>query len=260
MADLNRDVYEDSESVQVYHDMEDLQKPEQHIFSKLDSFLRNSRVLDIGMGAGRTSQFLIPACREYIGVDYSKKMVEMCQERFQSSHPEAKFSYADAREMNQFDDDSFDFVIFSFNGIDSVDHDDRQRILNEVKRVTRPGGFFCFSSHNIFTDLSGYHSLKWNWSPIEAYRTVKRWWKFRTKNPDYNTTRKNPHAIFCDGALAFSVRNYYIRPSLQVACLKEMDFSEVEVYSVETGKQIPLGDVDQLPDAWVYYLARLSSE
>lgn len=37
---------------------------------------------------------------------------------------------------------------FSWNGIDCVDYKDREQILKEMYRVTRPGGLVLFSTHN----------------------------------------------------------------------------------------------------------------
>ena len=51
--------------------------------------------------------------------------------------------------MKLFKDNSFDFVLFSYNGVDYVDHADGLAILREIRRLIRPGGYFCFSTHNL---------------------------------------------------------------------------------------------------------------
>ena len=45
-------------------------------------------------------------------------------------------------------DNSYDFVLFSYNGIDHLELPERERALSEMKRVLRPGGIMAFSSHN----------------------------------------------------------------------------------------------------------------
>ena len=40
------------------------------------------------------------------------------------------------RNLSIFDDAYFDFVMFSFNGIDSVEHQDRLAILGENQKGT----------------------------------------------------------------------------------------------------------------------------
>ena len=42
-------------------------------------------ILDIGVGAGRTTQLLRAISRDYVGIDDSPAMVEMCR----AAHPEA---------------------------------------------------------------------------------------------------------------------------------------------------------------------------
>ena len=51
--------------------------------------------------------------------------------------------------MKLFEDSSFDFILFSFNGIDYMNHDERIRTLREIRRILKTGGYFCFSTHNL---------------------------------------------------------------------------------------------------------------
>lgn len=55
----------------------------------------------------------------------------------------------DARDLAGIGNEAFSFVFFSYNGIDSVSHADRLRILNSAHRVLRLCGWFAFSSHNL---------------------------------------------------------------------------------------------------------------
>ena len=72
-------------------------------------------------------------------------MTRYCEQLY----PGVKFATVDARSMKEYRDGQFAFVIFSFNGIDSVPPEDRLAILKECHRVLRPGGLFAFSTHNI---------------------------------------------------------------------------------------------------------------
>jgi len=53
---------------------------------------------------------------EYIGVDYSAEMIAACCQKF----PDLVWQVADARNLEQFADNYFDFILFSFNGIDYI--------------------------------------------------------------------------------------------------------------------------------------------
>jgi SAM-dependent methyltransferase len=81
---------------------------------------------------------------DYIAIDFSIPMVEACRVKY----PDACIEVGDARDLSRFDDESFDLVVFSWNGIDAVDHEDRSLVLNEVRRVLASGGVFQFSTHN----------------------------------------------------------------------------------------------------------------
>jgi SAM-dependent methyltransferase len=102
------------------------------------------RILDLGMGAGRTVRPLRSLTDQYVGVDYTAEMVEFCRQRFRG----VRFEHLDARALSAFEAQSFDLVFFSCNGISMVDHAGRLSILSEAMRVLAPGGAFVFSTCN----------------------------------------------------------------------------------------------------------------
>ncbi len=86
---------------------------------------------DIGIGAGRSTQFLLPLARSYTGVDYSPEMIAAASKRFPSACDEVR----DARNLSNFADASFDLVMFSVNGIDCLSHHGRMQAMSEIKQV-----------------------------------------------------------------------------------------------------------------------------
>lgn len=106
--------------------------------------VRGGAILDIGMGAGRTTSLLRLLSDDYTGLDYSRTMVE----RARQAYPESTLAEGDARDLSRFPDNSFDLVVFSYNGIDSVDHQDRALILREFHRVLKAGSPLVFSTLN----------------------------------------------------------------------------------------------------------------
>jgi len=103
------------------------------------------RVLDLGVGAGRTSSTLSADAERYVGLDFAPHMVEAAR----ALHPELEFVVGDAADLSAFENESFDLVVFSYNGLDYVPDDDaRRRCFTEVCRVLDDGGHFVFSSHN----------------------------------------------------------------------------------------------------------------
>lgn len=112
------------------------------------------RVLDIGVGAGRTTPALVSIASTYVGVDLSRAMIERCLARFGRSST-VDFRVADARNL-PFASDSFDLVLFSYLGIDDlVDRRDRRRAIVEMVRVASPGGWVALSTHNL--NALAYH-------------------------------------------------------------------------------------------------------
>jgi SAM-dependent methyltransferase len=105
---------------------------------------RGKAILDIGVGAGRTVPALLAISSDYLGIDYSQKMVDACRERF----PQQRFLNADARGMASIADGSIHLAVFSCNGLCMVGHADRLQIVREAYRVLAPGGSFVFTTYN----------------------------------------------------------------------------------------------------------------
>lgn len=102
------------------------------------------RVLDLGVGGGRTSPVLSHDALEYVGIDYAPAMVELCRNRF----PHLRYEAMDAADLSAFGDGHFDLVVFSFNGLGCLVPDEsRLQCIAECKRVLKPGGVFIFSLH-----------------------------------------------------------------------------------------------------------------
>ena len=100
-------------------------------------------LLDIGVGGGRSVPLLRSISSSYIGIDYAPEMIERARERY----PDVDLRVMDARCLD-LGADQFGLALFSFNGLDSVGEVGRATILEEVRRVLKPGGFFVFSSLN----------------------------------------------------------------------------------------------------------------
>jgi SAM-dependent methyltransferase len=112
-------------------------------------------VLDIGVGGGRTVGLLESGARSYVALDLSPEMVSLAQERF----PDTDLRVGDARDLSVFPDEHFDLVVFSYNGLDALDHADRGSTLAEMARVVAPEGRVLFSSLNL--DGVSYDERPW---------------------------------------------------------------------------------------------------
>jgi SAM-dependent methyltransferase len=117
-------------------------------------------VLDLGVGGGRTTPYLSKIASTYVGMDYSEEMIRACRTKF----PKLQFKVQDAADLSMFADESFDSIVFSFNGIDYlVPSEKRQRCLHECYRVLKRGGTFIFSCHNPRSIVLGWD---WDWNGL----------------------------------------------------------------------------------------------
>ncbi|MEM6254693.1 MAG: class I SAM-dependent methyltransferase [Cyanobacteria bacterium P01_D01_bin.156] len=258
--DRNITTYTSAGIVRHYAQLEFLQPAEAAIIEGLKDQLPSMTMLDIGVGGGRTTQHFAPLVKQYVGVDYSPEMIAACQKRFKNVAHSVSFEVGDARDLSQFEDSSFDFILFSYNGIDYVDHIDRQKVLAEVKRVGKPGGYFFFSSHNLQAlerALSWKHQLSFN--PIQVYVNLVVmglfWWLNRPLNRQ--TIEKSEHLIVRDESHNFRLDTYYIRAAEQIKQLPK-GFNQVEIYPWQsTERVVDMDAAIMARDLWLYYLCRI---
>ena len=250
-SDDNQRAYEDASVIDVYLGAERVQEAELNIFGPLGEELERSRLLDVGIGAGRTTAYLLPRVKEYVGVDYSHGLVEVAARRY----PDADVRWCDARDMSQFESASFDFVYFSFNGIDSLDHKGRLQVLAEVRRVLGPAGRWTFSSHNRDYERRGL--LPWQ-PPFKPGRVMLKKSKHAlTWSRNWRRLRKlqvetAEYALVNDEAHDYALLHYYIAPDAQVRQLEESGFTDVRVYD-QKGAEITATSPASI---WLYYTSR----
>ncbi len=227
LATNNREVFERPDVVEEHAQDTALRAAERTILDRYRADYFGKRVLDLGVGGGRTAPVLAPNVARYVGVDFSKRMVAKCQMRF----PNWDFRWGDARDLSMFDAASFDFVLFSYNGLDYVGDEDRRRVLGEVRRVLDRDGIFAFSSHNL--DASA--DAAWRWRvvlrprpPAELARTLRRAGR-SIRNRLYNAGRQirtERYAVLNDRAYQFGALTYYIGPAAQLDQLRQAGFTD----------------------------------
>lgn len=257
----NRSLYNESGIVDIYVEKIDTQgllDGEKTIFAQIQGELEQAAILDIGVGAGRTTRYLSNLGRSYVGIDYSAAMVESCRDLC----PGVDVRLGDATNMEMFEEDRFDVVVFSFNGIDHVVHEDRLRILREVHRVLRPSGVFIFSTHN----LDRPKMVPFTWprfrSPDHQGPPVRGTLKAIAqkgreifnylRNKRYET-HHDGHAMLVDLVYEYRLLMYHITADAQTRQLEEVGFGDLLMVDRQ-GEILPQGE--RCEDAWIYFLAR----
>jgi len=253
----DKQVWNSEKVIHTYASVADLQKPEEAILNVLRSRLPQWRMLDLGIGGGRTTVHFEPLVYEYHGTDYAERMVEACLQRFPKAGPRTRFFVLDATQMVGVPDHYYDFVLFSFNGIDCVAPQDRDKVFREVQRVCKPGGYFCFSSHNLLYLPQMYRPkryARWGEFLYQFYRIAML--VYYNGLPRRYAGKK--FAVLRDGVEHFSLSIYYIQPEYQVWQLQRMGFRNIRVFSYKTGQEIDHSRLNTLHrDAWVYYLCEV---
>jgi SAM-dependent methyltransferase len=189
-GDINRAKYRQAAAVEVCRRNDGWLDPgERLLFTKIADEVRNRPVLDLGVGGGRTAWLLRLLTEDYVGIDLSPEMVEVCQ----TDLPCLRFEQGDAKDLSRFDDDQFKLVLFSFNGIDCLDHEDRHRTLREIRRVLQPDGLFVFSTLSLNGPLYGLAPWQWHTRGTDhlVQRLARSLFLFPTSLPRYARTYKN---------------------------------------------------------------------
>ncbi len=235
----------------------ELQLPELAILARFKERWAEMDVLDIGVGPGRTSHTFAALAKTYTGIDYAHRMIAHCKATIAESET-VRFLLCDARDMSTLGDRTFDFVLFSFNGIDYVDHTARLRILREVHGRLRSEGFFFFSAHSLHAfpfrlTIPAFRPrspIRWMYRAGEAF---VRWARLRAihRNVDAETIKARGWAILADGSHGFKATPYYVLPESQDRQLAEAGFRLMGTYDL-AGRVIDHRVTTD--DVWLHYL------
>lgn len=151
---LNSESFASDKSKEVYS-VYSLKGVEQNLIARY--FIKpQAKILDIGCGYGRTTVPLVEMGFQVVGIDIVERMIV----RARIYRPEIDFRLMSATDLD-FPDNSFDYVLFSYNGLDYIYPESRRHLaLQEMFRVLRPDGICLLSSHNclsLFTKINPFY-------------------------------------------------------------------------------------------------------
>ena len=258
---INRGTWRRPDTVAAYRDLRGWTDPgEEAAVAWAAPQVAGGPVLDIGVGAGRTTALLRPLSEDYLGIDYTAEMVQACRQ----AHPQARFRQMDARDLSALPGGHFALAVFSFNGIDSVDRADREQVLREVHRVLRPGGLFMVSAHNRHGPGAGERPgmrLPWSWNPLRlgwrlarSLRALPRSLRNHRRLRAANEVHEDWAVLNC-GAHDFGLVVVYTSLAEQTRQLREAGFVLEAVFDNERGERVTQAS-DNGHAWWFHYVVR----
>ena len=186
-------------------------------------------------------------------------MIERCRRRY----PAVNFEVLDARDLSSFSAARFDFVLFSNNGIDAVDHQGRLDALKEVRRVPSDAGLFVFSSHNRNFPIPKPWGM--SYSAVNPLRSPLGFGKtgLRPTPSAFSTicgmragTRRGTNtASRSISAYLYSLIHYRIAVAAQKRQLERAGFEGVEAAGAD-GRRLSPGEFETVGDPWIQYICR----
>jgi ubiquinone/menaquinone biosynthesis C-methylase UbiE len=244
--------------VDYYANVAGLGRQERAAVDSIANAIRDQPLLDIGVGGGRTTAALLDISRDYLGVDYSADMIAASRRRF----PGVRFEHMDARNMSKIPDASIAAAMFAWCGICMVSHEDRLKVLSEVFRILRPGGYFLFSTYNMasWEHTAGFRfpELQWTWNPAKLGVRLLRL-PFATMRRIANRRRFLPlevrtpeYSIINDVSHDYATMLYYISLESQRRQLANAGFQRDAVAFDVNGRTIVGGS----EDAAILFVAR----
>ncbi len=110
-------------------------------------------------------------------------------------------------------------ALCSHGGLDAVEDEDRKRILHEIWRVTKNGGYFYFSSGNMDA-MFQFCRVKLSKNPKSFAKMLARLLLVRLLNQEmWKQVRGKQgsleHTIFNIGGHEWSLKTYFIKPEAQ---------------------------------------------
>jgi SAM-dependent methyltransferase len=217
------------------HGRIDLQPPEVVFLRRLRGRWGELDMLDLGVGAGRTSHVFASITRSYLGVDISPVLIERARSVVDEEPGIVEFAVADARDLEALGQ-TFDVILFSNAGIDTLSAEDRARVLEQVRAVLRPGGRFAFSCKSLHALplRSPLESLRGRPAHVRAFRTLlalpeaRRVRRFN-RSVDPRALLAAGEAMLDDGTHSGDIVMHWVRADRQVAQLESLGFEVLEV-------------------------------
>lgn len=111
------------------------------------TYKHSLNILDLGCGPGLYAEELANKGNKVTGIDFSENSIAYAREEAQRKHLDITYLQADYTSL-ELEANQFDLVILIYTDFGVLLPDEREKLLNLVYRVQRPGGKFIFDVLN----------------------------------------------------------------------------------------------------------------
>ena len=232
-------MFGEEEVVESYED-ESLTPAEAILLLEFSSDFRGKSILDLGVGTGRTTRYLLPFSTRYVGLDFSSQMLASCKRKF----PQAELILTDIRDLSILGSEKFDFVFAPYNFLDGLVHSDRMRVLESIRDRLNDDGIFAFSSHNLACQTRLHRPvLGRSRNPVTQIAMIAT---FFVGMKNYSRLkpleeRHQGYAMLCDVSHNWRGLVYFVDRIEQEAQLEAAGFRLLKVYD-SLGDELVSGD------------------
>ena len=123
---------------------------------------RPGALLDLGCGTGRHVVHFARRGFDVTGLDLSRHMLDITGRKLREEGMTAELLHQDMGKLDDLPARSFDYVICMFSTLGLVrGRANRLAMLQEVRRLLKPGGIFVFHVHNRWFNLFVPEGRRW---------------------------------------------------------------------------------------------------